>query len=298
MNLDLRVGAALINPASIPPSSIKCHAAECMRLNRIAVQEIVSSTGCRMSLVGIDSEIEELSRLRKQNSYWRTGATVVLAVVALWAVFTLNSSARGLAQAGPTQDKFVKTLNEGLQKHTLPAVEAVARTTFAQMQPTISREFTKLNKRVPELTKATLTELDTLQKDLPEQGSKVLDDQFSGTLTKREDKIKTMFPQETQEQMTTFVQNLQKQGHDQILAVNTELLAPHRAKIQSIMASMQAIKKAEAANVHNVDPNWEMGLSLLDVMKDDLASLRPDKAGQKVQTTQATADKGKVEAKK
>ncbi len=251
-----------------------------------------------MNPIDLSADIEGLEKLRKQNSYWRNGATGILAIVVIWSVLTLNSSARGLALPGPTQDRFISTLQDGLKKTTVPQMEAMARLTFAELQPTIKVEFDKVNKRVPEVTKATLAELTTLQKNLPEQGSKVLDDQFSSIITERETKIKSMFPDTTLDQMAAFVNNLKTQGHDQILVVNKELLAGHQAKIQSIFASMQTIKVAEAAHIKNVDPNWEMGLSLLDVMRDDLASMRPDKPSSNPIASKGLPNNTKKEVKK
>src|SRR5665213_2589929 len=141
-----------------------------------------------MTLVEVDGRIGELTRLRKQNAYWRFGATAVLTLVGIWAVLSLNNSARGLAEPGPRQDQFVSIVKDGLQKNTIPALQAVAKSTFAQVQPSIARELTKFNKRLPELTQATMGELNTLEQDLPTEGSNVLDNQFGSVLTSREAK--------------------------------------------------------------------------------------------------------------
>lgn len=233
----------------------------------------------------VQAEIRQLESYRQQAFWWRTGALLTLILVVGGSLYALNNSVRGLAQEGPTQEAFVSHFSEGLRTDVMPTVQTLASQTLTEIQPQIQAEFAKLNQRVPELTEATMKELQTLQTELPKSSEKTLDDSFRGLLESREAKIRQMYPDVTEEQVHTFVTNLQTTGETEIRSANDELFAPHQASLASIMEHMEAIRTSEAANTKGQDPNWAMGLAVFDVVREDLNALQPKgnaaKAGDK-----------------
>ena len=220
----------------------------------------------------VREEIRQIESCRKQAFWWRTGALVALVLVVGGSLATLNSSVRGLVESGPRQDEFVGEFSQGLRTEIMPNVQSLTSQTLTEIQPQIKQEFTKLNTRVPELTDATLKELKTLQAELPRQSEKILDESYGKLLSSREAKIRQMYPDVTEEQVKTFVGNLQKTGETQIRQANDELFSPHQSALTSILDHMETIKSSEAAETKGVDPSWEMGLALLDVIRGDIAT--------------------------
>jgi hypothetical protein len=185
----------------------------------------------------------------------------------------LNSSVRGLTNPGPTQDQFVQNVNASLQTDTVPMLEHEASATITEIQPEVKASILKLRDQVPDLAQATEDQVRLLQKDLPEKGEAVLNRRFATLVTSREASIRKMYPEVTDAQFKALLTTLTDHARTQLIDVNTTLFAPHQAKVQSILASMDTIKSQEAANVKNDQPDWEMGVLLLDVFRDDLTNL-------------------------
>lgn len=226
----------------------------------------------------VQKQIEELEKLRTQMRWWKLGATFAsLAVVAISAL-TIKSSFQGLLVQGPKQDKFVASLNEGLKNDVIPMVQSMAGSTFSQLQPQVQKSFEKLNERVPEITEATLQELEKLQTSLPDRAEKILNETFGAMLQAKEQKIKQMFPEATEQQVEKLIMNLAEQGKEQVKLANEELFAQHQKELFDIIGYMNKIKESEAPNIKGVDPTWEMGLLVLDVFRSELEELRPKPA--------------------
>lgn len=219
------------------------------------------------------SRIVELESLNNQMRWWRWGATAFIAVFLMFCIWQINHSVRGLTDSGPTQDQFVQNLNTSLQTDTIPALESEATSTLTEIQPEMRTAVMKLKDKVPDLAQAAEDQVRMLQKDLPAKGEDILNKKFSTLLTSREDQIKKMYPNVTPDQLNQLVTNLSQHGRAQIVEANAELFGPHQAKLQSILASMDTIRTQEASKVKNDQPEWEMGVLLLDVFRDDLNTL-------------------------
>jgi len=226
----------------------------------------------------VQKQIEELEKLRTQMRWWKLGATFAsLAVVAVSAL-TIKNSFQGLLVEGPKQEKFVASLNEGLKTDVIPMVQSMAGSTISQLQPEVTKSFEKLNERVPEVTQATLDELEKLQNNLPVRAEKIMNETFGTMLQAKEQKIKEMFPEATEEQVQNLITNLAEQGKEQVKLANEELFSQHQKELFDIIACMNKIKESEAPNIKGVDPTWEMGLLVLDVFRSELEELRPKTA--------------------
>lgn len=226
----------------------------------------------------VQKQIEELEKLRTQMRWWKLGATFAsLAVVAVSAL-TIKNSFQGLLVEGPKQEKFVASLNEGLKTDVIPMVQSMAGSTISQLQPEVTKSFEKLNERVPEVTQATIDELEKLQNNLPVRAEKIMNETFGTMLQAKEQKIKEMFPEATEEQVQNLITNLAEQGKEQVKLANEELFSQHQKELFDIIACMNKIKESEAPNIKGVDPTWEMGLLVLDVFRSELEELRPKTA--------------------
>jgi hypothetical protein len=225
------------------------------------------------------SRIVELESLNNQMRWWRWGATLFMVVFLTLCIWQLNHSVRGLTNPGPDQDQFVQSLNTSLQTDTIPNLESEATATLTEVQPEIRVAVLKLKDKVPDLAQAAEDQVRLLQKDLPAKGEEILNKKFATILTSREDTIKKLYPNVTPDQLNALVTNLSQHARTQITEANSDLFGPHQAKLQSILASMDTIRSQEAVTVKNDQPDWEMGVLLLDVFRDDLDTLiKPAKA--------------------
>jgi hypothetical protein len=243
-----------------------------------------------MASVTAQSQIQELKKLRQQTLWWRIGLTIASLAVVLISAVTINGSFRALLTEGTQQDRFVARLNQGLEADVVPMLQSMAGTTLNELKPEVNSAFLKVNARVPEVTQATMKEMELFQKNMPQLAEKCLNDSFGKMLQSKEKSIKTMFPEATDAQVATLVTNLTTSAKSEAEVANQQLFAKHQAELATIIQNMRAIQKAEAANIKNVDPSWEMGLLVLDIFRADLEELRPDS---KTKSGKAPQDKEK-----
>jgi len=231
-----------------------------------------------------ETNIEQLQKLKFQLKLWRYGAFAAGLFVVLTCVSTINGSVQGLMKKGARQDKFVSNLSEGLQRDVVPMLEQMAGQTLSEVRPEVEQAFQSVNDRVPELANATLAEMEALQVNLPKRGEKVLTESFGEMLARKEEKLNEMFPEATDEQITRLLTNLAESSTMQAAFANDELFAKHQAALQQIHNNLDSIRSAEESKISNVDPNWEMGLLVMDIFRADLERIRPDKPAMKMAT--------------
>lgn len=215
------------------------------------------------------TRIEELERVRKEIGYWRGGAFAFVVAAAAFSVATLYSDAKGLVVQGPTQDRFVSSLQAGLNEHVVPRLRDVAGNALSEMQPVVQTEFTKLNERVPEMTEASLKQLDELEKNLPDKSEKVLQETLGTALKDKEEELHTMFPDVTEEQIGRFVQNLSQAAAERSVALGQDLLGPHLAAMKRIHANLAKIADTEHTKSDESMDDWQVGLAVFDVLRTD-----------------------------
>jgi len=226
-----------------------------------------------MDTLNTPAEIAELKKLRQQNSWWRTGATVVTVLWIGGCFLSVNDSIQGLFKPGARQTKFVETLSGNIQKDIVPQVEDIAKRTFTEAQPQVQASLTKLNGRVPELTQASFKELETLQTSLPAKGKTVLDKSYGEMLTGKEAKIKEMFPDATEETIKALTTNMTAIAQEKAVTVNDKLFAKHQDSLMGIMGSMDKIRATEPKSASPEGDNWSLALAVMDVVRDDMKDL-------------------------
>lgn len=235
----------------------------------------MSDEAAQIETSQIKATINELDRVRRESAWWRIGGVVAsLAIVGI-CLSLLASSVRGLTQVGPTQDMYVSEVQQGLNKDFVPRLEQVASRTITEMQPVVQAEFQRLNTRVPELTQASLKELQLLQKSIPERGEKVLDETFGAALKAQEPKVREMFPNVKEEQVGVLMTSLGEMAHVRGSRIADELLLPHTNRMRRIAANLDKITATEKPSAVGEAADWHMGLLVLDLLRDDLKGFEP-----------------------
>ena len=222
-----------------------------------------------MNPIEVEKQVRELEAIRAQTRFWRIGATVSAFVIVIVCVAIMNNAVQNLVRPGPVQEQFVTEVSTGLQQNVVPELQRVAVQTVNDSQPIVAKEFSKLNKRVPDVAEASMKEFEALQKQLPERTEKVLDATFGEMLHQREDKIRAMFPGVTDEKLKMFLNNLTDEGHLRLSNVNHRLFDPHLQVMNGIAADMMRIEQIEAPNIKTEVPTWQMGLLLFDIARAD-----------------------------
>ncbi|HEY3329128.1 MAG TPA: hypothetical protein VGK19_03830 [Capsulimonadaceae bacterium] len=219
----------------------------------------------------VSAEIQELESLRKQIRVWRTSLTAAFGIVTVISLVVMWSAISGLATNGEQQTKFITAASNKLQTDILPNVEQIGVSAFHQID--FQSEFKKLNDRAPELANASALELQTLAKNLPEKGGKVLSSEFDSVLSSRKDKLKQEFPEATDEQVTALLTNLTAETHAQVSDIADSLFNPHIETLNNVMVDLSKIEASEAPNIKGEVPTWQMAFLLADIARADMTAL-------------------------
>lgn len=237
-----------------------------------------------MATVDMQQQIERLDSLRRQTRIWQLSIWVILLVLVIGCILTLRNAAFALADPGKAQDEFVSDLSAKLQENTLPKVTDMG--TQALREINWQAEAQKLNKRTPELARASEEQIKLLANNLSASGKKVLDSTFDKALKDRESKIRGMYPDATPEQISGMLTALSQEAKEQAGDISTTLFAPHKQALDGIVADFNTIKAAEAPNIKGDEPTWEMGLLVFDIARADLKGLeQPTDTKAKKQTS-------------
>lgn len=244
---------------------------------------------------GIDNNIQKLEELKKQLNGWRYGTLGVSFAIVIVCVLMINGAVRGLINPGPKQDAYIENLSSQLQNDVLPIVSDMAGQTLSEVQPQITAAFSKLNESLPELAQATMTELNALEHNLPKRGESVLDKSLGTVLRSKADEFQRIFPEATPEQIEKLLVSLADQGSGQAVIAADKLFGRHQEAIARINENIEKIHRLERGAIAGLNPDWEMGLLILDIFRTDLEELRPDKSNQLA--VQERTDKTKVALK-
>lgn len=232
-----------------------------------------------MESATVQANIRELEALRGQTRLWRWGITLALLATTIICLVTLRNAATSLTSDGATKDAFVHDLSDRMQKGALPTIEQMG--TQALHEVNFNAEVQKLNKRTPELTRASLAQVKMFGDDLPKRGKKVMDDTFGTALKQQQSKIKTMFPEATDAQVATLMTNLGDEAMTQAADVNDQLFAQHKKAVDSILKDFATIQNTGAADAKGEAPTWDMALLIFDLARNDLKSLTPQDSAAK-----------------
>ncbi len=218
--------------------------------------------------------IDELQRINSQIRSWRVVTVLTITAIMLVGIFVLYNEVNGLVEKGPGQEEFVTEFTSGFKKNVLPVVGKIAGQTFSQIKPAVVTELSKLDQRSPELLAAFERELLVLSTNMSARGEKVLNVTFGNVLKKREAKIRELYPEATEENVSTLVVNLTAEAEAHMDRIGDNLFAPHLEAINGITENLDTIQKLEAPNLKEEVSTWEMGVLLYDLFKDDFKDLQ------------------------
>lgn len=231
-------------------------------------------------------QIETLAALRAQTKYWRLGVTLGILILVLGGVAIIINACYGLAKEGPKQEQFIGELTTGLKRDVAPSVERIAKQTVNELKPAIEKELQKLNDRSPELVEKFNKEALLLQNNLPKRGEKVLNNTFGTMLKKREAKVREMFPDVTEQKVSTLLVNLTDATESQMHSLSDRLFGSHLKAMNGIFANLETIQKTETLNVADDVPTWEMAILVFDILRDELKDLEPESLAQMEKSSQ------------
>jgi hypothetical protein len=220
-------------------------------------------------------QVAEIRSLTAQVRGWRIAVAVLSIVVLLGGALRVTQAVRGLTTAGPGQEEFVAELGTGLKRDVVPLVGRVASQTFNELKPAVDAELRKLDRRSPELLAALEKEIILLTTNLTKRTEKVLDRTFGQVLSRREQKIRQLFPEVTQQNVADLVANLATQGEKQMDDVVTRLFGGHLESLHDITRNLERIHQQEAGSLDEEVATWEMASLLYDVLLGELKESQP-----------------------
>ncbi len=239
----------------------------------------------------VSKQIQELEALRRQKRYWSWGTTAGILMIVLWCIFSLKSAVDGLKDPGPTRDAFQKQLSENVQKHALPEIQRYGEEAVRGVD--YAGAIQNLNKRTPELVKATTDQLHLLNDDLTTRGNKVFDQTFTAAVKDHDKKIRAMFPDANEEKVSGLMTNLTKEAQDQVADVSASLFSAHKQALDDIVTDMTLIQNSEPS-AKSEPPSWELALTVFEIAHDDLKNISTSDDGKSGTTRPAaTTDAGK-----
>ena len=243
--------------------------------------------------------IQELEKLRRQTYRFRLLTIIALLAIVITGVSTIIESVYSLTLAGPRQEVFVSSLSTNLQQELLPIVQKIAGRAVDRLKPAVEMELKEINGRAPEVAGVALNELDQMGNELTVYAGNVLDQTVSGTLQRREGKLRKMYPDVYDRQIDTLLNNLALEAQDQFAQSGENLFNPHLNAIQSILTNLEKIQKTEpVAASRNVD-SWQVTFMFMDVFVHEFKDLGPPEpararaAEQKVVPPKKTKEKKK-----
>lgn len=221
----------------------------------------------------VERQIQELTELRKRARNWQFGIIITVTAIFIFGIGFIISSVVSLAKTGPKQKEFIAELQAGLKRQVVPELKLIAQRSMNDVKHDVEIELKKVNSRSPELIKALNKEVVVLQKKLPERGEKVLEATLGKELKSREGKIHTMFPDATEEQVSTMVVQLMNESHASMDHLSHTLFRPHIESLSSITHNIDVIKKTEKLDPKTDVATWETALLVVDVLRDDIKTL-------------------------
>jgi hypothetical protein len=245
-----------------------------------------------MNAEEVRKNIQELQSLRTQTRNWKIIMVAGLLIIVIGCVLNIVGNVQALIKPGPKQEVFLTSVKDGLNKEVRPNVESIIKSAVTQIKPEVEKELKKLNDRTPELVDAAKKELTTLTENIPNRGKKVLDTTVGRVLKQQEAALKKDFPNVTEEKVSTLVKSLVEESQVQVLQLHETLFGAHLKSLENIYANIDAIQAAEAPNIKEETPTWDMVFLVTDILREDMKAFEIEET-----PTLAAADKEKPVAK-
>ncbi len=219
--------------------------------------------------------IEELEKIRRQTNRFRLLTIIALLTIVFTGVSAIIESVYSLTLAGPRQEIFLSNLSTNLQRDLLPIVKKVAGRAVDQLKPAVEKEMKEINGRAPEVADVALNELDQMGSELTIHAGKVLDQAVTGTLQKREGKLRNMFPEVYDKQINILLNNLALEAGDQLAQSGENMFNPHLNSVQSILVNLEKIQKTEPVDASKDVDAWQVAFMFMDVFVHEFKDMGP-----------------------
>ena len=218
-------------------------------------------------------QIADLRDLRGQLTRWSVGIPVVAILIVLSGLWLITDAARGLVTEGPRREEFVTALTGGLKQDVAPVVESIARRTYTDTRAGLEREFDRLNSRAPEISQTLGAEVEKLLNNLPKRGEAALKATFGEMIKKREADIRKMFPDATEQSVTTFVSNLTGEAEEQAHNLTAKLFGPQLIELDGILSNIDRIRASEKLGPTEDLATWDTALLVIDLLREEFKEL-------------------------
>jgi predicted PurR-regulated permease PerM len=243
--------------------------------------------------------IQELEKIRIQSRRFRLLTIIALLVIVIAGVSAIIESAYSLTLAGPRQEAFINDLSANLKDNLLPTVQKIAGRSVDALKPAVERELKDINGRAPEVADVALRELNEMGGELTVQAGKTLDQTITGTLQRRQGRLRQMFPDIYDKQIDILLNNLTLEAQDQFAQSGENIFNPHMNSIQSILTNLDKIQKTEPVTASNNVDSWQVAYMFMDVFVHEFKDLTPPAAANaKAAGNKAVQPKNTKETKK
>lgn len=219
----------------------------------------------------VQSKIEALEALKKEAGLWKLGGTIAILAIAVTCVLIIIGNVKALAEPGPTQDKFVAKLKDTFETQVKPDLIAAGKEAQGKATTLLKAEVEKLNDRIPEFTEKAQGEVMLLAEGLQNDAEVLLNTTFGAMLEKRQEKIRKMYPDVTDANVTSAISNLQTAVEEELQKITEELFVEHLVVIDGIIRHAIKIGESDTTDLLDKDVPWEMGLLIFEIVREEFA---------------------------
>lgn len=224
-----------------------------------------------MSSEEVQSKIHELEALKKEAGYWKLGGTIAILAIAVTCVLIIIGNVKALAETGAAQEKFVAKLKDNFDTQIKPDLIATGKEAQAKATTLLKAEVDKLSGRLPEFTEKAQGEVMLLAEGLQKDAEDVLENTFGAMLKKRQDKIQKMYPDVTDENVTSAISNLQTAVEEELQKITEELFVEHLVVLESIIRHTTKIGDNDTTDLLDKDLPWDVGLLVFEIVREEYA---------------------------
>jgi predicted PurR-regulated permease PerM len=221
----------------------------------------------------IESDIKRLERIRWETRLWSIGGFVVVVLILAIGTGVVASSLSRLVSPGHAQDAFVSQLGSDLNTNVTPELQSIAGQALSESQPAVQAQFNKLGDRVPDVSNAFIGQFDQLQKDLPDQGDKVINATFGQVMQNQEAKLEAEYPGVTHQAVDSMLNNITSEAQSQFVAGNNTLFGRHEAAMLGITDDINTIRSTEPIGSDQDKANLDMAISVIEAFHTDLSDM-------------------------
>jgi hypothetical protein len=218
----------------------------------------------------VNKKIQELEALKKEAGRWKLGGVVAVLAIVVICLLSLKSNVTSLVEDGPKKDKLLANLKEEADKQIIPDLKETLEQAQKVATEAIKTELQKLNDRLPEITAKAQQEAVSLANELQKEAEVVMEDTFQKMLDEREAKIRKMYPDVTQEKISSALANLQTEIERELNKLIEEMFINHLIAVNGIVQHIEMIKDDnDDLDLLDQDAPWEMATLVFEIVKEE-----------------------------